>query len=191
MLYERVPQLVTATQLTSDFEVEVQTVDGQVKTFSGTTGCWLLREPKTGKAIDIITDMQFRDGYRPFFEDIEIDTDECCGNGDESCDCPDCSEPEPKCDPEPDDTKREETFDEKMAKLIEELKKTPPYNPTYNPTYPQWPSPSLPYYPIVPYQPYWQDNHFWVGTYPRYLISPIVYKTTTSYTNTDSSIRWK
>ena len=153
-----------------------------------------------------MTDEKFHEAYRKFFEEEEI-MNECCGSGDESgdescdcrecserdCGCPDCSAPECEPDPEPDDTKREETFDEKlskMSKMIEEWKKkNPPYNPTY--PQPQWPSPSLPYYPIVPYQPYWEDHRFWVGTDPRYLTSPICDKTTVIYTAGHGRISWK
>ena len=191
MLYERVPQLVDAEQLRTDFVAEVQFPDQESVFYEGEAGDFLIRDANTGHILGIMDEDSFYDMY----QNCECDEDPC----EECCDCC-CSDPQPtcgdeefgvhdgcyddRCDPEGDDRRMEEVKKSESvpdySKLVDLLKKikeneerkkwtglpinpNPPMwpNPVYPPTYPYMPSPNVPYW-VNP-------GTFYVGTDPKFL----------------------
>ena len=98
MLFERVPQLVNAEQLRTDFIAEIHMADGEFIIFEGEAGDYLVRDAQTDSIISVMDEVSFEKLYTPSKFDAEGCCDECGTEttgtettcADDSCDYCDC-----------------------------------------------------------------------------------------------------
>ena len=183
MLFERVPQLVDAEQLRTDFLAEVQCLDGESIFYTGEAGDYLVRDADTGAILGIMDEAAFEDLYDVVecVCNCNCDDYECCQ---ECCEC--CVEDNTsievtssvkatdvtiqgnlKVEGQPDYAELAET----VRKVCEELEKNKQPLKTKQPLQPYNPFPNYPIqpnYPIFPSNPTWPnfvgDRPYWTGT---------------------------
>lgn len=176
MLYERIPQLVDAEQLETNFEAEIYHSDGETVFFEGVAGDYVIRDTEDGHILGILDEETFNNMYSMCCDENCGDcSNEDCENWE--CHCESCNDTFLSQFVEPDSpiiqdsgvTCNKLTVKEleveglpsyaDLVKMVEALKPPAPVTPTYTfptITYPNSPYWTNPFYPNL--NPVWCDS---------------------------------